>query len=93
MIEVIKFGADWCGPCRMVAPMIENLKKKYNVDGSDTQITSIDIDSSPEYAKEHKIMSIPAFVFMKDGVLVSKKIGVMQESEIEKIINSIKNEQ
>jgi thioredoxin 1 len=86
MIEVIKFGADWCGPCRMISPIIENLKNKYNQEDSDVQITSIDIDQNPEFAREYKIQSIPAFVFKKEGKLISKKTGVLSESQIEDLI-------
>ena len=91
MIEVIKFGAEWCYPCKVVAPAVNRLKEKYNVEGSDIQITSIDIDQNPASAEEYKIMSIPAFVFKKDGILIEKKTGVLQESAIETIIETIKN--
>lgn len=90
MIEVIKFGAEWCNPCKVVAPMVTKLMEKYNVEGSDIQITSIDIDENPAFAEEYKIMSIPAFVFKKDGVLVEKKNGVLQESKMEEIIEELK---
>jgi thioredoxin 1 len=89
MIEVIKFGADWCGPCRMVAPTVEKLKAKYNVEGSDVQITSIDVDQSPEFSREHKIQSIPAFVIRKDGITVAKKIGVLTQDQLEEEINKL----
>ncbi len=47
MIEVIKFGAPWCGPCRMMEPTIESLINEYNIEGSNVKIIDIDIDQNP----------------------------------------------
>lgn len=91
MIEVIKFGAEWCGPCKMVAPTITKLQEKYNVEGSDIQVTSIDVDKNPEFSQEHRVQSIPTFIFKKDGVQVDKKVGVLFENQIEEIINTLKS--
>jgi thioredoxin 1 len=91
MIEVIKFGAEWCGPCKMVAPTITKLQEKYNVEGSDIQVTSIDVDKNPEFSQEHRVQSIPTFIFKKDGVQVDKKVGVLRENQIEEIINTLKS--
>jgi len=55
MIEVIKFGAQWCGPCRIMGPTIESLIEKYNVEGSDIKIVDIDIDENPQMGSLHKI--------------------------------------
>lgn len=90
MIEVIKFGAEWCGPCKVVAPTVKKLEEKYNVDGSEIQVTSIDIDKSPEFSQEHKVMSIPTFIIKKDGVVKFKKTGILTESQIENEIKTVK---
>ena len=92
MIELIKFGADWCGPCKMVAQSVEKLKEKYNVEGSGIQITSIDVDQSPEFSREHKIQSIPAFIFKKDGTIVTKIVGVATFDKLEETINKLQTE-
>jgi len=92
MIEVIKFGADWCGPCRMVAPSVEKLKEKYNIEGSSVQITSIDVDQNPELSKEHKIQSIPAFIFKRDGVMITKIVGVATYDKLEETIKNLQTQ-
>lgn len=89
MIEVIKFGAEWCGPCKMMAPAMKNLKEKYNIEGSDVQITDIDVDLNPEMASLHKIRNIPVTVFKTDGVEIKKVVGVLSLDKIEEIINEV----
>lgn len=90
MIEVIKFGADWCHPCSQVAPTVKKLQEKYNLEGSEVQITSIDIDKYPAMAEEYRVMSIPTFIIKKDGNVEFKKTGILQESEIEDQISKLK---
>jgi len=89
MIEVIKFGADWCGPCKMMAPAMKKLKEKYNVEGSDIQITDINVDLNPEMASLHKIKNIPVTVFKTDGVEIKKVVGVLSIDKIEEHINEL----
>lgn len=90
MIEIIKFGAEWCGPCKMMGPAMKNLKEKYNVEGSDIQITDIDVDMNPESAELHKIKTIPTIILQIDGKEIKKIIGVKTYDDIEKIINEVK---
>jgi thioredoxin len=91
MIEVIKFGAEWCASCRVIAPTIESLKKKYDVIvESNVSIMSIDIDENPELAAKYKIKSIPTTIFIKNDEVVEKKSGVLNEAQIEEIIKSLK---
>lgn len=90
MIEMIKFGAEWCGPCRMMKPTISRLQEKYAED-ADVKITDIDVDSNPDISKEYGVRSIPMIVFLKDNVVTEKKVGVLPADEIEKIIESLKS--
>ena len=91
MIEVIKFGAEWCGPCKVIAPTIKSLKEKYDaIEGSDVSIVNIDIDENPELAEKYKVRNIPTLVFVKGDEVLVKKVGVVTESEIEEIIKSLK---
>jgi thioredoxin 1 len=90
MIQVIKFGAQWCGPCRVIAPTIKKLQETYNIDGSSVNITEVDIDQDPESASQYSIRNIPTLVFIKDGEVNQKKTGVLSESQIDEIINSLK---
>jgi thioredoxin 1 len=90
MIEMIKFGAEWCGPCRMVKPLVSALQEKYNVKGSSIKITDIDVDNNGEVAVKYGIKSIPSFVFLYDNELIEKKVGVLAEKEIESILEGLR---
>lgn len=91
MIEVIKFGAEWCNPCSVIAPTIKSLKEKYDaIEGSGIDIIDIDIDENPELAEKYKVRNIPTIVFVKNGEIELKKVGVLNESQIEEIIKSLK---
>jgi len=91
MIEVIKFGADWCAPCRAIAPIIQSLKEKYDaIEGSTVSIMEMNIDFNSELAAEYSIRSIPTIVFIKDGEIKEKKIGLLSEAQIEEIIKTLK---
>ena len=90
MIEVIKFGAEWCGPCKMYEPILENLKEKYDAKTpADVSIMSIDIDENPDMASKYSIRNIPTTLFMKEGNVVLKKVGVIQPAEFEDIIKTL----
>lgn len=89
MIEVIKFGAEWCGPCKMMSPSMNILKTKYNIEGSDVQITDIDVDLNPEMASLHKIRNIPVTIFKIEEVEIKRVIGVLSLDKIEEIINEV----
>lgn len=90
MIEVIKFGADWCQPCKAIAPTMKSLKEKYDaIEGSNVSIISIDIDENPELGEKYKVKNIPTIVFVKEGEVIQKKVGVLNESQIEEIIKEI----
>jgi len=89
MVEMIKFGAEWCGPCRMLKPAMNALTEKYNIEGSAIKITDVDVDKEADTAKQYNVRNIPTMVFLKDGEEVSRKVGVIGEKEIELIINEI----
>jgi thioredoxin 1 len=74
---VIDFWAEWCGPCRMVGPVVEELAKEY--DGKVT-IGKMDVDENVETPETYGIRNIPTILFFKDGQLVDKQVGVAQKS-------------
>lgn len=88
-MKVIKFGAEWCGPCRMLEPTIVSLKETYNVEGSGIEIISIDVDADPESSSKYGIRNVPTIIFEKDGEIIDKMIGVKQNSDIENKIKSL----
>ena len=90
MIEVIKIGTEWCGPCKMMKPTVKKLQEKYNVDASDVKITEVDADQEPDTAIEYSVRSVPTTIFLKDGSVADRKTGVLSESQITEIITKLK---
>jgi len=78
-IEVLKFSASWCGPCRVLAQTLKD------VEG----ITNIDIDKDMETARKYGIISVPTMVFLKDGVEVHRQSGNMPLSMYNQILDEI----
>jgi thioredoxin 1 len=79
-IEVLKFSASWCGPCRVLAQILEG------VEG----ITPIDIDTNMETAREHNVRSVPTLVFKKDGKEVHRISGAIPLDKYNQILDDIK---
>lgn len=75
--------ADWCGPCRMLSPIIDELASGRE----DTLFYKLDVDDAEGICKEYGIMSIPALLLFKDGKLISKSIGLKQKDELEEMLN------
>lgn len=74
---VLDFWAEWCGPCRMVSPIIDELASEY--EGRVT-IGKVDVDSNNDVVGQFGIRNIPTVLFFKDGKLVDKQVGVTQKS-------------
>jgi thioredoxin 1 len=69
--EVIDFWATWCGPCKLMNPILDEVEKEY----PDLTITRIDIDSDEDMVKQYNIQSVPTYVILKDGKEVDRIIG------------------
>lgn len=70
---LVDFWAEWCAPCRLLAPLVENLSNEY---GEKLAVCKIDIDSSPKVAARFGITALPTLILFKDGVPVARHIGV-----------------
>ena len=81
-ITLVDFYADWCGPCKMLGTVLENIEN--------VNIIKVNTDTHQELATKNGIMSIPTVFIYKDGSLVNKFIGFKSKEEIESILNSIK---
>ena len=76
---LVDFWATWCGPCRMIAPVIESIAEKF--DGR-IKVGKVNVDEEPEISLEYNIASIPTVMIFKNGEEVSKSIGYSDEAEI-----------
>ncbi|MCA0989674.1 thioredoxin [Pseudalkalibacillus hwajinpoensis] len=72
-------GAPWCGPCKMIAPVLDELDEET---GNDLKIVQLDVDSNPETARKYDVMSIPTLLFFKDGELVENAVGFRTKEEL-----------
>lgn len=81
---LLDFWAAWCGPCKMISPIIEEIAKEV----TDAKIGKVNIDEQPELASAFGIMSIPTLVKIKDGKVVNKMIGVRPKASIVQMLAS-----
>ena len=77
---MIDFSATWCGPCKKMAPIIEELGKKY--DGR-IIVGKVDVDENPEITSQFGIRNIPTILFFKDGQVVDKTVGAIPANDVE----------
>ena len=83
---VVDFFADWCGPCKMLAPVLEQLER----DNDEVEFFKINIDENPEIAEQYEVMSIPNVGFFKGGELVDRSVGFKSADEMQSFIDSNK---
>jgi thioredoxin 1 len=84
-LNVIDFWAEWCGPCRAIGPVIEELSKEYE---GKVKIGKVNVDHNPNVSMNYGITSIPAILFIKGGKVVDKQIGAVPKSVLDKKIQS-----
>ena len=79
---LVDFNADWCGPCRMLKPIVDELSNERD----DYKFVSINIDNNGDLAEEFGILSIPCLVIIKEGKEVNRNVGLLQKQELEKFL-------
>lgn len=85
MPVLVDFWAPWCGPCKIIAPAIEELAKEFH---SRIRIGKLDIDESPRTANKYGIMSIPTLVFFKQGKIMEQVVGALTKADLKKKIEA-----
>jgi len=84
-LNVIDFWAEWCGPCRAIGPVIEELSKEYE---GKVKVGKVNVDHNPNVSMNYGITSIPAILFIKGGKIVDKQIGAVPKSVLDKKIQA-----
>jgi thioredoxin 1 len=82
-LTIVDFWAEWCGPCRAIGPVIEELSKEYN---GRVNVGKVNVDQNPDLSVNYGITSIPAILFIKGGKVVDKQIGAVPKSVLDKKI-------
>lgn len=77
---IVDFWAEWCGPCRMIGPIVEELSEDYK---DQVVCTKLDVDSNPGVASKYGIRNIPTILFFKNGEIVDKQVGAVPKSNLE----------
>ena len=80
---LVDFWATWCGPCRMIAPIINELGEEL---GDIAKVCKIDIDEQPELAQQFKVLSIPTLIVFKNGEVVEKEVGGRTKNDLKKLV-------
>jgi len=79
----VDFWAPWCGPCRIIGPLVEELAPSYQ---GRAVITKMNVDDNPQVAQKYGVTSIPTLMMFKDGKLVDRVVGAMPKGELQKFI-------
>lgn len=84
---LVDFYATWCGPCKMMAPILEQVKSKF---GDEVSIIKIDVDKNMQLAQQHGIKGVPTLKIFSNGKELWKGSGVYQANQLEAILNNVK---
>lgn len=80
---LIDFWASWCGPCKMLAPIVDQIAEE----NPDIKVCKVNVDEEQELAMEFKVMSIPSLFVVEDGKIINQSVGVQSKSQILELLN------
>lgn len=83
---LVDFWAPWCGPCRMIAPVIEEIASEYE---GKAKVVKLNTDENPSSASEYQITAIPTLLFFKNGRVEKEIVGVVSKEEIKKVLDEL----
>jgi len=83
---LVDFWASWCGPCKMIAPIIDQLAEEY---AGRIKVAKLNVDESRSVAEQYRIMSIPTLLVFKDGEVVNQAIGARPKGDLEKMLENV----
>ena len=83
---VVDFWAEWCGPCRIIGPVIEELSKEYEVRAI---VGKVDVDANSEVSAKFNVRSIPTVLFIQNGVVVDKSVGAVPKAILAEKLNAL----
>ena len=83
---MVDFWAEWCGPCKMIAPAVHDLALEYE---GKMNVAKLDVDNAPDIAARYGIRSIPALLFFKDGQPVDQIVGAMPKPQMKRKIDAV----
>lgn len=85
-IILVDFYAEWCGPCQMLAPIIDGVRNKYL---DKVKVCKVNVDNNSDLALKYSVVSIPTLLFFKNGKIVSSSVGFLSEEELINIIEGL----
>ena len=92
-VTLLQFSADWCGPCRMLTPIIEGLSKEYKENGAKVTLGKVNVDLSPELGQKYGVRNIPTVILLKNGVVVDegRMVGAQSKDAYKTKIDALLN--